>query len=97
MAAGVTTSIRMPQEVRDLYETIARATGRAKNDLMVEVLREEGQRRVQEIAMILEGREQARAGCRTAIEEVVTRFKQRGMLPTDFDLNAGVDMDVPDA
>ena len=38
MAAGVTTSIRMPEEVRDLYETIAQATGRTKNDLMVEVL-----------------------------------------------------------
>ena len=56
MAAGVTTSIRMPEEVRDLYETIAQATGRTKNDLMVEVLRTEGARRVQEIAMILEGR-----------------------------------------
>lgn len=97
MAAGVTTSIRMPQEVRDLYETIARATGRAKNDLMVEALREEGQRRVNEIAMILEGREQARAGRLSSIEEVVTRFKQRGMLPADFDLNAGTDMDALDA
>ena len=56
MSAGITTSIRMPREVRDLYETIARATGRAKNDLMVEVLRREGQRLVREIALILEGR-----------------------------------------
>ncbi len=88
MAAGITTSIRMPEEVRDLYETLAQATGRAKNDLMVEVLRIEGQRRVNEIAMILEGREQARAGRLSPIAEVVARFKAKGMLPADFDLDA---------
>jgi len=44
----------MPKEVRDLYETLARATGRAKNDVMVEVLRVEGQRRVNELALILD-------------------------------------------
>ena len=90
MAAGITTSIRMPEEVRDLYETLAQATGRARNDLMVEVLRAEGQRRVDEIAMILEGRDQARAGRLSPIEGVVARFKARGMLPADFDLGTGV-------
>jgi predicted transcriptional regulator len=86
MAAGITTSIRMPEEIRDLYEVLAQATGRAKNDLMVEVLRLEGQRRVDEIAMILEGREQARAGRLSPLSEVVRRFKARGMLPPDFEL-----------
>ena len=88
MAAGVTTSIRMPEEVRDLYETIAQATGRARNDLMVEVLRSEGQRRVTEIAMILEGRAQARAGQLSPMGDVVARFKAQGLLAADFDLNA---------
>lgn len=97
MAAGVTTSIRMPAEVRDLYETIARATGRTKNDVMVEVLLTEGQRRVEEIAMILEGREQARAGRLSWIADVVARFKQRGMLPAAFDLIADDDAGVTDA
>lgn len=85
----------MPQEVRDLYETIAEATGRAKNDLMVEALRAEGQRRVHEIARILEGREQARAGRLSPIEDVVARFKQRGMLPPDFDLTTEDDVGAP--
>lgn len=89
MAAGITTSIRMPEEVRDLYETIAQATGRTRNDLMVEALRVEGQRQVDEIAMILEGRAQARAGRLTSLEEVVARFKARGMLAADFDLDGG--------
>ncbi|HZS86588.1 MAG TPA: hypothetical protein VFE42_03745 [Chloroflexota bacterium] len=95
MAAGITTSIRMPQEVRDLYETIAQATGRAKNDLMVEALLMEGQRRVHEIAMILEGGAQARAGQLSSIEDVVARFKDKGMLPADFDLDAR-DVDADD-
>jgi predicted transcriptional regulator len=94
VAAGVTTSIRMPAEVRDLYETIAQATGRAKNDLMVEVLRTEGQRRIEEIARILEGRELARAGRLSPLEDVVARFKQRGMLPADFNLSADDGADV---
>lgn len=88
MAAGITTSIRMPEEIRDLYETLAQATGRARNDLMVEVLRIEGQRRVREIAMILEGREQARAGRLSPLGDVVARFKARGLLPADFELGA---------
>lgn len=88
MAAGITTSIRMPEEVRDLYETLARATGRAKNDLMVEALRNEGQRRVTEIAMILEGGEQARAGRLSPLADVVARLKARGMLAADFDPEA---------
>jgi len=86
MAAGITTSIRMPEEVRDMYETLAQATGRAKNEIMVEVLRIEGLRRLNEIAMILEGRDQARAGRVSTIAEVVARFKSKGMLPSDFDL-----------
>ena len=86
MTPRVTTSISMSQEVRDLYETLAQATGRPKNDLMVEVLQVEGQRRVNEIAMILEGRSQARAGRLSAINDVVARLKAKGMLPADFDL-----------
>ncbi len=100
MAAGITTSIRMPEEVRDLYETIARATGRAKNDLMVEVLRHEGQRQVREIALILEGRDDARAGRTSPIADVAARFKERGLLAADFDLDASdddADADTVDA
>lgn len=87
--AGITTSIRMPEDVRDLYETIAQATGRTKNDVMVEVLRVEGQRRVNEIAMILEGREQARAGRLSPLADVIGRFKAKGMLPADCDVEQG--------
>jgi predicted transcriptional regulator len=86
MAAGITTSIRMPQDIRDIYETLAQATGRARNDLMVEALRVEGQRRLDDIALILEGRDQARGGRLSPIDDVVARFKARRMLPADFTL-----------
>ena len=89
MAAGITTSIRMPEEVRELYETLAQATGRARNDLMVEALRIEGQRRIGKIALILEGRDQARTGRLSPMDDVIARLKAGGMLPTDFDIEAG--------
>jgi|NGEPerStandDraft_6_1074524.scaffolds.fasta_scaffold451059_2 predicted transcriptional regulator len=88
MASSITTSIRMSREIRELYEVLALATGRAKNDLMVEALRVEGQRRVNEIALILEGREQARSGSLSPLDEVVTRFKAKGMLSPDFTLGS---------
>jgi hypothetical protein len=63
---------------------------------MVEVLRAEGQRRVNELALILEGREQARTGRLSPLSDVVARFKARGMLPDEFDLDAS-DLDADSA
>ncbi len=85
--AAITTSIRMAEDIRDLYKTLAQATGRTQNELMVEALRAEGERKVLEIAMIQEGLAQARAGRLTPIEDVVSDFKNRGMLASDFTLD----------
>jgi len=52
---AITTSIRMPDEVHDQYETLALATGRTRNELMVEALRGAADRQLHEIAMIQEG------------------------------------------
>jgi predicted transcriptional regulator len=81
---AVTTSIRMPVEVRDQYETLAQATGRTRNELMVDALRVVAERQLREIAMIQEGLAQARAGRTIAIEDVVAELKRDGMLPLDF-------------
>jgi len=64
MVAGTTTSIRMLGEVRELYELLAHATGRARDGLMVEVLKVEGQRRLDQIAGIPEGRPQSNPSAR---------------------------------
>jgi predicted transcriptional regulator len=84
---AITTSIRMPDEVHEQYETLARATGRTRNELMVEALHEVAEYRIREIAMIQEGLEQARAGRGIPIEDVVARFKAEGILPADFVLD----------
>lgn len=89
MVAGITTTIRMPGEVWDLYETLAKSTGRRKNKIIVEALRVEGERRVRELAVILEGRDQARAGRVSPLSDVVARFQAQGMLPPEFDLEGG--------
>ena len=81
---AVTTSIRMPDEVHEQYETLAQATGRTRNELMVEALHEVAERKLQEIAMIQEGIRAADEGRGTTIEDVVARFKAEGMLPADF-------------
>jgi predicted transcriptional regulator len=91
MTTAPRTSIRLPEDIHELYETLARATGRAKDEIMVEVLRAEGRRLAGEIATILIGREQARAGQLSPIEDVVARFTAKGMLPVGFDLEAGHD------
>jgi len=86
MAAASTTSIRLPKEIRDQFETLAQATGRSRNDLMVEALRLVVEHKTRELAMIQEGREQARAGHLTPIDDVVADFKRGGMLSTGFSL-----------
>jgi len=85
---AITTSIRMPDEVHEQYETLAQATGRTRNELMVEALHEVAERKLREIAMIQEGLEQSRAGLGIPIEDVVARFKAEGMLPPDFVLDS---------
>lgn len=84
---AVTTSIRMPDEVHEQYETLAQATGRTRNDLMVEALRDVAERRMHEIALIQEGLAQSRAGLGSPIEDVVERFKAEGLLPADYQLD----------
>jgi len=85
---AITTSIRMPDEIHEQYETLAQATGRTRNELMVEALHEVAEQKLREIAMIQEGLEQSRAGLGIPIEDVVARFKAEGMLPADFVLDS---------
>ena len=91
MAAGtraVNTSIRMGEDVRDMYEILSQATGRTRNDLMAEALRVEGERQIGEIALIEAGIASLRAGRSASLETVTARLTARGMLPADFDVSA---------
>jgi len=88
---AVMTSIQMPDHVHEQYETLALVTGRTRNDLMVEALRDVVEQRLREIAMIQEGIRDAEEGRGLPIDEVVARFKAEGMLPADFVLDAEED------
>jgi predicted transcriptional regulator len=94
---AVNTSIRMGADIRDMYEMIARATGRSRNELMAEALRVEGERQIHEIALIEEGLGDLRAGRSAPLEEVVVRLQERGMLPPDFDLAEETDAQAASA
>jgi len=81
---AVTISINMPDEVHEQYEMLAQATGRTRNELMVEALHDAAARQLREIALIQEGLTESRAGLGIPIEDVVARFQAEGMLPSDF-------------
>ncbi len=84
---AVVTSIRVPVDVKEQYETLAQATGRTRNDLMVDALRVAAERQLRDIALIQEGLAQIRAGRTIAVEDVVDEFKRDGILAAGFTLD----------
>lgn len=83
---AVTTSIRMPAAVRDQYETLARATGRTRNDLMVDALRQAAEGRLHELALIQEGVTAWRDGRTLTADDLVAEFAAEGLLSPRFSL-----------
>ncbi len=87
--SATTTSLRLPDDVRDLYDTLVAATGRSRNDLMVEALRLVGERQLKELARVQEGQRQLRAGQGIPFEAVLNELRANGMLPHDEDEHTG--------
>lgn len=87
---AITTSIRMPDDVHQQYEMLAQATGRTRNELMVEALRAVAEHQLREIALVQEGLAQARAGQGMLVADAVAQLKAEGMLPEDFVLDGEV-------
>jgi predicted transcriptional regulator len=89
---ATTTSLRLPDDLRDVYETLVAATGRSRNELMVEALRLVGEQRLHEIALIQEGQRQLRAGQGIPFAEFAAELRTKGMLPDgDGDENFAAD------
>jgi predicted transcriptional regulator len=80
---SITTSLRLPDDVRDIYDTLVAATGRSRNDLMIEALRLVGEDRIQEIALVQEGQDQLRAGLGIQLADLVAELRSDGMLPAE--------------
>jgi predicted transcriptional regulator len=77
---ATTTSLRLPEDVRDVYDTLVVATGRSRNDLMVEALRIVGEARVRELAMVQEGQRQLRAGLGIPLPALRAQLRVEGLL-----------------
>lgn len=87
---ATTTSLRLPDDVRDVYDTLTAATGRSRNDLMVEALRLVGERRLREIALIQEGQDQIRSGQGIPFADLLADLRRDGMIADDEDLSTAV-------
>ena len=82
---ATTTSLRLPDDVRDVYDSLVAATGRSRNDLMVEALRLVGEQRMREIALVQEGQRQIRGGQDIPFAELEAELRAKGMLYEDSD------------
>lgn len=79
MAATTVTSIRMPDDMRQRYDELARLTGQTRNDLILAAMEQYIERELQEIALVQEGLGQIESGDTTPLDEVVERFVAGGM------------------
>lgn len=77
---ATTTSLRLPDDVCDVYDTLVAATGRSRNDLMVAALRTVGEQQLREIALVQEGQRQLRAGQGIAFADLLSELRDDGML-----------------
>ncbi len=93
MMGATTTSLRLPNDVRDVYDTLVSATGRSRNDLMVEALRLVGERQLHEIALVQEGQRQLRAGQGIPFARLLAELRADGILPDDEEMDRDADTD----
>jgi len=83
MVANASTSVRLPDNLRERYDELARLTRQTRNDLIVTAMSEYIERELREIAMIQEGFDQIDRGEGIPLDEVVRDFAARGMLDLD--------------
>lgn len=77
------TSVRLPDDMRDRYDELARITGQTRNDLIITAMGQYLERELRELALIQEGLDQIDAGDVTQIDEAARRFAAQGMLNLD--------------
>ena len=77
------TSIHISDRLRDQYEDLARATGRARNDLMIEALERYAAEERWQLAQVDEGIADADAGNVTPHEQVRADWLAHGLIIED--------------
>jgi predicted transcriptional regulator len=75
-----TTSIRLPDDLRERFDAMGQMTGRTRNDLIVQAMEEFVEREMRELAMIQEGLDQLDRGQGRPLDDVVRDFASQGML-----------------
>ncbi len=80
MTTSYTTSLRLNEDLRGRYDSLAELTGHTRNGLMVKALEEFIERQIAEIALVQEGIAQLDAGQGIAHDDVVARLIDGGML-----------------
>ncbi len=83
MAAMATTSLRVPDDLRERYDALAKLTGRSRNELIVQAMERFIDNRMREVALIQEGLDQIDRGDTFTLDEVVADFAARGLLDLD--------------
>jgi predicted transcriptional regulator len=84
MATSITTSLRLSDELRERYDTLARLTGHTRNGLMIDALERFIEQQMKEIVLVQEGIAQLDAGQGIAHDDVVARLINRGMLSAEL-------------
>ncbi len=83
MATNAVTSVRLPDDMRERYDELARLTGQTRNDLIVTAMAEYIEREMRELAMIQEGLDDIARGDTVTLDEAIAELAARGMLDVD--------------
>ncbi len=83
MATNAVTSVRLPDDLRERYDELARLTGQTRNDLIVTAMAEYIEREMRELAMIQEGLDDIARGDTVTLDEAIAELAAGGMLDVD--------------
>ena len=78
--AQTVQSVRLPDEMREQYDVLARATGQSRNALIVQAMQQFIEREMADLALIQEGFAQIDRGETLTLDDVVAEFAEKGML-----------------
>lgn len=74
------TSVRLPADLRARFDELARASGRTRNDLIVEAMTRYVEAEMAYIAAVQEGLADVEAGRHRDLDEVAEEWVGRGLL-----------------
>lgn len=80
MTMQTVQSVRLPADMREQYDALARASGQSRNALIVQAMQEFIEREMADLALIQEGFAQIDRGETLTLDEVVAEFAEQGLL-----------------